>query len=245
MPKSTSSPRELVGEQPAARRGPKPRFSADQVVDVALEITRAEGLDAVTLKRVADELGITSMGLYRYFDSKEQLLIAMAARMVDPSPTVDLAAPWPDQIRSVMRDIYDGLLSHPGIGHLFATTVLDGVAVDRAKEGLFGILYRAGFSAQESIDTLWVLFDYIVGAVIADDSVARQTAKAEISRLARLDAEEFPTLAELAPGYESRGSRQIFEYGLDLIITALETKLADRRPRRSNSDRPPARSRRD
>ena len=228
MHRSMSSHSELAAEKPTARRGPKPRFSAEQVVDLALEITRAEGLEAVTLKRLADELGITSMGLYRYFDSKEHLLTAMAARMVGPSPNVDLAAPWPDQLRSVMRDIYDGLLSHPGMGHLFATTVLDGVAVDRAKEGLFGILHRAGFSAQETIDTMWVLFDYIVGAVIADENVARQTARKDVSRLARLDADEFPTLTQLAPGYESHGSRQILEYGLDLIITALETRLAAR-----------------
>jgi AcrR family transcriptional regulator len=225
-------PRTAKVAEPApvrARPGPKPRFTRAQVVDVALEITRAEGLDAVSLRRVADELGITAMALYRYFDSKDQLLTAMAARMVNPAPMVDASAPWPDQVRTVAIDIYEGLLSHPGIGHLFATRVLDATDVDAAKEGLYGILYRAGFTAQESIDGLWTLFDYIVGAVIADESVDKQTSPEEMSHLAGLPDEEFPTLTTVAPSYESRGSRGVFEFGLDLLIRGLEARLAARR----------------
>ena len=226
-PKATSP---KVAEQHEARRrpGPKPRFTREKVIDVALEITRADGLEAVSLRRVADELGITAMGLYRYFDSKEQLLTSMAARMVDPGPMIDADAPWSDQLRTVANDIYEGLLSHPGIGHLFATRVLDAVDVDSAKEGLYGILYRAGFTAQESIDGLWMLFDYIVGAVIADESVEKQTAAGEMSRLAGLPGDDFPTLTEVAPSYKSHGSQGVFEYGLDVLIRGIEAKLAAR-----------------
>jgi TetR/AcrR family transcriptional regulator, tetracycline repressor protein len=223
MPKNRASSTAKSGAQ--KRRGPKPRFTPEEVLAVALGISRADGLGAVTLKRVADELGITSMGVYRYFDSKEALLTAMAASMVDPNPIVDPKVPWDEQLRVVIVNIHEALLAHPGLGYLFATTVLDGLAVDSAKDGLYGILYRAGFSAQEAVDSLWTIFFYVTGAVAAHETVAAQTSDEEMLRLANLPADEFPVLAEIGPKYESGGDIAVFSYGLDLLIQGLEARL--------------------
>ena len=72
-------------EQPT--RGPKPSLSVEQIVRVAIEIADAEGLGAVSMRRVAERLGVTTMSLYRYVPSKNDLL----ELMLDA-----IASPWPD-----------------------------------------------------------------------------------------------------------------------------------------------------
>src|SRR5580692_6317953 len=67
----------LWGRRERGKRGPRPGLSADQIVDAAIRLADAEGLEAVSMARVAAELGFTTMSLYRYVDSKEELLQLM------------------------------------------------------------------------------------------------------------------------------------------------------------------------
>lgn len=67
----------LWGRRERGRTGPKPGLSVDAIVDAAIRVADAEGLDAVSMKRVAAELGFTTMALYRHVDSKDELLAMM------------------------------------------------------------------------------------------------------------------------------------------------------------------------
>ena len=67
----------LWGRREAGKRGPRPGLSADAIVDAAIRLADAEGLEGVSMARVAAELGFTTMSLYRYVDSKEELLQLM------------------------------------------------------------------------------------------------------------------------------------------------------------------------
>ncbi len=72
--------------QPEPRRGPKPRLSRGAVVAAAVALADAEGLEAVSMQRVAKELGYTTMSLYRYVDSKEDMLVLMSDAAMDGDP---------------------------------------------------------------------------------------------------------------------------------------------------------------
>ena len=78
----------LWGRRERGRTGPKPGLTVDDVVDAAVRIADAEGLDAVSMKRVATELGFTTMALYRYVDSKDELLAMMWNASALGLPTV-------------------------------------------------------------------------------------------------------------------------------------------------------------
>lgn len=67
----------LWGRRERGRTGPKPGLTVDAIVDAAIGLADAEGLDAVSMKRVAAELGFTTMALYRYVDTKDELLAMM------------------------------------------------------------------------------------------------------------------------------------------------------------------------
>lgn len=67
----------LWGRRQRGRTGPKPGLSVDAIVEAAIRVADAEGLEAVSMKRVAAELGFTTMALYRHVDSKDELLAMM------------------------------------------------------------------------------------------------------------------------------------------------------------------------
>lgn len=94
------------------RRGPVPAISRDDIVDAALE----HGLAHVTMRDVAERLGVSVQGLYHYVRTREDLLGAAAARLVGrvelPEPG---DRPWPEWLRAVARSIRETLREHPGV----------------------------------------------------------------------------------------------------------------------------------
>ena len=76
----------LWGERELPSRGPKPALSAEQIARAAIAVADAEGLDAVSMQRIAREVNVTTMALYRYFSSKEELIDRMIDSAGGPLP---------------------------------------------------------------------------------------------------------------------------------------------------------------
>src|SRR6185437_5034921 len=82
------------------------RLSRSAVVDRAIELADAEGVDALTIRRLATELGVTPMALYWHFRSKEELITGLADRIWGEIRTdVDPALPWQDQLRGIFGSL--------------------------------------------------------------------------------------------------------------------------------------------
>ena len=95
------------------RRGPRPGLTLDQVVAAAVEVADAAGLGAVSMQRIAGELGFTTMSLYRYVGSKDDLLVLMYDEACGDAPTVDPAAGWREALADWARGNQAALRRHP------------------------------------------------------------------------------------------------------------------------------------
>src|SRR5262249_7008116 len=105
--------------QTAADEASKTRLSKAAVVDRALALSDAEGLDALTVRRLATELGVTPMALYWHFRSKEELLGGLADRLwAEIDTDVDEAADWPQQLRGLLESLVRVLREHPSASTL-------------------------------------------------------------------------------------------------------------------------------
>ncbi len=106
----------LWGRRERGKRGPRPGLSADAIVDAAVRIADAEGLEAISMARVAAELGFTTMSLYRYVASKDELLQLMFnASALGAESLVIEGDDWRSRLRSwavIQRDMLD---RHPWI----------------------------------------------------------------------------------------------------------------------------------
>lgn len=101
------------------QRGPKREMSIDQIVRTAIEIADKEGLAAVSMNRVASELGFTAMSLYRYIPSKEDLLYLMQdAATAVPVPPERPANEWRESMRDYVSAMIRVFVEHPWFGDL-------------------------------------------------------------------------------------------------------------------------------
>ncbi|EQD34579.1 transcriptional regulator, TetR family, partial [mine drainage metagenome] len=105
----------IVRSQRADHASPS-QLNRDAVVTLALGIADAEGLAAVTIRRLAQDLGVTPMALYWHVSGKEELLAAMGDRVfAGLPPDTDPAAPWQDQLRELVLALTAGLRAHPSV----------------------------------------------------------------------------------------------------------------------------------
>ena len=95
------------------RRGPRPALTVDGVVRAAIEIADAEGLTAVSMSRVAERLGFTTMSLYRYVRSKDDLLLLMSDRANAEAPPAPTPESWRDGLETWTRALFTRYRHHP------------------------------------------------------------------------------------------------------------------------------------
>ena len=101
-------------EEPDGDDGSRARLSKRAVTDRALKLADADGLDTLTIRKLAQDLGVTPMALYWHFRSKEDLLEGVAERVWDEiDVNVDPAAPWPDQLAGILKSLVSVLRAHP------------------------------------------------------------------------------------------------------------------------------------
>ena len=111
---SASSAQLGAGAEPARGDGERTRLTRRAVVDRAMQLADAAGLDALTIRKLAPELGVTPMALYWHFRSKDELLDGLAERVwSEIDVDVDAAAPWPDQLRGLLESLLQVLRAHP------------------------------------------------------------------------------------------------------------------------------------
>jgi AcrR family transcriptional regulator len=95
------------------KRGPRRATSLDEVVRTGVAIADEEGLGAVSMARVAQRLGLTTMSLYRYVGSKDELLVLMYDEACGDAPPVDVGAGWREALRRWTQESVAALRSHP------------------------------------------------------------------------------------------------------------------------------------
>lgn len=124
------------------------RLDLEAVVDTAIAIADDRGLVAVTLRRIADRLGVTAMALYRHVENKDDLLDQMADRLYGELAPAEPGEDWWEDLAALARATRTVLLAHPWSAPLFARPLAGphSLAVD---ETMRASLTRAGFSAAE------------------------------------------------------------------------------------------------
>ena len=214
------------------RKGRGAGLSREKVLAAALAVADAEGLEAVSFRRLASDLGVTPMALYRYGDDKEALLdgigdLVLSQLELPEPPTGD----WREQLRAAARSYRVVLGAHPGSVPIFLSRPLMTPARMRAANAVLGIFRRAGFSTEQAVP-LYQHFSRVMLAhvMLETEAGADLTSKKrqEQARLARitfetLPAEEFPYLVEAAAQLGApHDPERAFATGLDLLIAGLE-----------------------
>ncbi len=222
--------------QRRTRPGRKRALDREAVVEAAIRVLDAEGLDAVTIRRVAHELGVGAASLYAYVDSKDTLIELVLDHVIgeiDYSGYPD-ERPWQDQLKDLIRETRDTFNAHRDIARASLGRIPSGGNSLQAMETLLAVLRRSRLSDQV-IAYAGDLIGLLIGAASYEESLFaesgldfeefHQYVEEFRDYLASLPVDRFPLLVELAgplthsePGKDTR-----FEFMLDVIVRGLDS----------------------
>jgi AcrR family transcriptional regulator len=215
-------------------RPAKPPLSKDAVVDAALAILKSDGLEAVTMRRVAAALDTGAMSLYVYVSSREGLLQAMLDRV---TATIELEPPdpscWRAQLHSLLRRLHQALLAHPGMAALTLADPPTTETVLLLAENLLGILLAGGLDPQDAAWSCDILV-LLVTAVASEDDVRRARApddeQADVDEiydtLTRLPPDRFPLIVAHAAQMVAGDGDERFRFAIDVVIDGVLARAA-------------------
>ena len=207
----------------------KPQLSRDRIAAVALELVDRDGLDGLSMRRLADELGVGTMTLYGYFRGKDELLDAV----MDSAGTDMAAAEFEGTLRQRMiRGAYavrENLERHPGLVEIRLRRPLLRPRQFNVTEAAVRSLVDAGLPPDEAVRTHRVFFTYIFGFVAFSPTSGADEARREMRvALAALPPDEYPTITSAADdAVAAAAGDEQFRYGLELILDGIEARLAN------------------
>jgi AcrR family transcriptional regulator len=231
-----TSPRQLRSDSaPARDEGERTRLTRDAVVDRALQLADAVGLEALTIRKLATELGVTPMALYWHFRSKDELLDGLAERVWSEIDTdVDATAPWSAQLRGVLESLLRVLRAHPAAAHLLLQSEKRGESFMHTTEITLEILRRAGFDPRYASEiahaTLWagimlVMSEPGITSLSAEERAEAQRRKQVV--LATLPSSRYPRLVECAIPMTACDDPDFhYELGVGVFIAGVEAIAA-------------------
>ena len=200
----------------------------DEIARAALRMIDEEGIDALSMRRLADQLGVGTMTLYGYFRSKDELLGGAVAAAAE-----DFEFEMPDgdvreRARAHIHAVRDVLERHPSLPQLRGRQPIVEAAAFRMSEPGMQILLDAGFPPDEAARAFRVLFVYIFGSMLFGPVEPSPEQQRTIrAALALLPDDEFPAITTAAHGLAaSTGGNVQFDYGLELILDALVERAA-------------------
>jgi AcrR family transcriptional regulator len=216
----------------ATRRRREP-LSRERIIRVAVEVADRDGMDAATMRRLGQELGVEAMSLYNHVGKKSDILDGALEVVVGEFPMPAAAADWRAAIRTSAVGTFEVLLRHRwACNVLLSRTGGTGPARQRYGDWLLGTLRRAGFSVELTHHAFHVLENYINGtaAAAANFPIPFADLPALAARFRdQLDADAYPHLVEHIAYHADAAvvGKGDFEFGLDLILDSLERLRVD------------------
>jgi AcrR family transcriptional regulator len=208
--------------EPRRRREP---LTQEAIVDAALAVLDADGLDLLSMRHVARTLDTTAAALYWHVGSKDGLLDLIFDRVIGEQPVPD-ADPdhWDAQVKQVARTMRATILGHRDIVRLSIGRVPMGPNALRYADRVLAILRAGGLSDEHAVAGLQLLFSVVMGFTIDETGVAPagEPAGAMVGRyLASLPAEQFPNLVAVAGHMAAGDADGRFELLLDFFVDGL------------------------
>lgn len=235
----------LWGRQEPGRRGPKQRLSTAEVVEAAIALADKEGVQALSMRKVAQAVGVSPMSLYTYVPSKAELVDMMFDRVLaDTADPDDRLTSWRERLTFIARERWGLSERHPWLLDLAMHRPPLGPNMMRKAMAMLSAMENMGLAPEETGHAVEALQDYISGALRS----AREAREAEaLSGLTdeqwfsivwpvlekHLDPQNFQTVSRMSEARrrqtrspDERAAR--FEFGLERVLDGLEVFIGKR-----------------
>jgi TetR/AcrR family tetracycline transcriptional repressor len=207
------------------------QLSRDVLVQRGLELADTEGLDGVTIRRLAQDFGVTPMALYWHFRNKDELLAALGDSVLgDPvlaTALSDDGGPWDLHLENLLTALVAAFRAHPAIAPLAAERMMMSEAGAELTEQTLALLRGAGFDVDQSArlahHALLTALMLVTGQPGAENQVSEternERLAAKMARLNQLPAQRYPNLlASTAAFVDCQDERTYYHDGVELFV---------------------------
>lgn len=197
-------------------------LSAELIFEAALRIVDAEGIEALTMRHLAEEMGVATMSLYSHVGTKEQVLQGVlnlvTAEIGMPAPGIP---PW-EALRSITREFRRSALRHPNLVPLIMQQPPSGTEGLRTLEAALDAVRRAGIEPALTAPAYRIMASFAIGFVSLEcGGYFRRVDVANGPGAGPVDLSALPRVAEMAPYLAQWDAAEEFERGMDVIIGVL------------------------
>ncbi len=216
------------------RKTTRPRrrpLDQTQVVQAALALLDEVGLDGLTMRRLAERLGVRAASLYRHVRSKDELLVLLADEITAGIPLSDPSGSWRDQLTGLAWNARRGLLAHRDAARVLASTAPFGPRRLRHIESLLRVLRAAGLSPRDTARAAHHCNNFLTEFVADEGRFAafaeapgssRRKVLADARRYFKsLPARDYPTVVELADSLTEDDPDALFQAGIDILVRGI------------------------
>lgn len=209
-------------------RGPKPALSIEQIAQIAMEVADRDGLAAVSMQRVAEELAYTKMSLYRYVSGKAELLAVMIDRAVGVPPALEqLPGGWRARLVEWIRLLSQAWRQHPWLPWATVGDRMMGPNEVGWIEVAVAILAATPLEPVERLDAVTLICAHVRSTQSVDGVGTQPWHSQRQLELAREHAPDYPALAAIAPD-AARTPEQSRAFGVGCILDGIERIIAAR-----------------
>jgi AcrR family transcriptional regulator len=217
-----------------ARRRPRTDgLTIDRIVEAALSLVDAEGLEALTVRRLAEDLATGSASLYRHVASRDELLVLLVDHVIGEVRLPPARLRGREKVERLSAELRRVLLDHANLLPALTAAPLLGPNAMRGAENALANLLDAGFEPNVAVPAYLALIDYVLGTVYFDTSSAGRQPRTGHDRTgltAALPAEGFPTLRANEAEFAMPSVDEVFTFGLTSFLDGLEARFLMRSP---------------
>lgn len=232
-PKTGRSTKSTSGKRLVPARGPKPSLSADRIAQAAIRLADRDGLAAVTMQRLAREVGLTTMALYRYFPGKAEVVALMIDSVAEPPLRQDKThSPWNAQLKKWAQRCLAIYQAHPWF--LEATTTRHtGMGPNELSwmEAALAMLAQSGLPPSKRHHAFLAIIGHIRGRATFPQMGAGTDAGEEwIRELTQVKLESgcYPNLLDAIRAGAFKDTVGAFDFGMDCILDGIAASAGRR-----------------
>jgi TetR/AcrR family transcriptional regulator, tetracycline repressor protein len=216
--------------------GVRGRLSREAIVSCAIALADTEGLEAVTIRRLAQEQGVTPMAMYWHFSDKDSLLDGIAESLVasvklpDPSD-----APWDEQLYDILAAFVEAIRPHPAVADLALRRILTSEPGLALAEQALGLLRGAGLPAERAAEVGSFVLCATITLVTSqpgrpwtenDDEAREQMLREKRAALETLSPARYPNVVAAAPSLVGCGDPgPYYAVNLRLLVQGIKSVI--------------------
>ena len=221
-----------MADDTSTRTRPRGSLTREEIIKEALALLEQEGPGALSMRRLADRVGVTPNALYTHVRGKADLIDGLIDQVyAGLTLELDQSGDWTQQLTTLSQAIRAHLLAHPAVVPYALQQPGLGPHSLRLGEAIYNVLRPAGFSDQAVVGTVYALLTYILGFVALEIPRAGtdpQTSDEYVRRMwaffAALPAGEFPHTVELAAQLARISTDDQFEFGIRTFLAGLNAQ---------------------